>query len=304
MKLNEEALKDLFSHSPEIETCRYVFLVEDEKIESQIIYDGYMAVGITDDESKDTFLRLMNEYQFSWMKDFYFIPSTKFGLVGEVQKELNYMGFNVLSTGWKIFWNKEDYFKTNPKELAPALSTYIASVSRTASGRLEPQPSAISAAELMQMEIEPINWIVTDMLAPGLSMVAGASKLGKSWWSLQLCVSVALGMPFMGKATKKTKVLYLSLEDSRRRIQNRLKRQLQNGHAPDGLYFVTDAHPIHNGLLDQLEPFVKDGVELIVIDTLQKVRGPSGNKNAYSADYDDMGVLKKFADKNLSLIHI
>ena len=33
------------------------------------------------------------------------------------------------------------------------------------------------------MEIEPINWIVENMLAPGLSMVAGASKLGKTGFS-------------------------------------------------------------------------------------------------------------------------
>lgn len=152
MKLNEAALKDLFSHSPEIEICRYVFLVDDEKIESQIIYDGYMGVGITDDESKDTFLRLMNECQFSWMKDFYFIPSTKFGLVGEVQKELNAMGFNVLSTGWKIFWNKEDYFKTNPKELGPALRTYIESISRPAEESQNQQSKKIDVINMADVE--------------------------------------------------------------------------------------------------------------------------------------------------------
>ena len=60
---------------------------------------------------------------------------------------------------------------------------------------------------------------------------------------------------------------------------------------------MTKANQLGSGLIEQLEPYVKDGVKLIVIDTLQKVRVSGGNKNAYAADYDEMGVLKEYADK-------
>ena len=68
MKFNEAVLKDLFSHEPLADAVKYVFLVDNEEIEKQIIYDGYMAIGITDEESKDTFLNVISECKFLWMK--------------------------------------------------------------------------------------------------------------------------------------------------------------------------------------------------------------------------------------------
>lgn len=297
MKLNEIVLKDLFSHAPAGENFRFVFLVENEALEDKILQAGYMAVGISDEPQKAVFLKIIEECQFSWMKDFCFIPSSKFGFLGEVKKQLEGLGYTVLSDGWKIFKDKESRFLLNPEELKAALQAYIMRTSEPTSENTGQPPLAISAVELMKKEILPPDWIVKDMFLPGLSLLAGASKLGKSWFVLQLCICVASGKPFMGKETKKSKVLYLSLEDSERRLQSRMKRQLQGAPAPEGLFFVTKANQLGSGLIEQLEPYVKDGVKLIVIDTLQKVRVSGGNKNAYAADYDEMGVLKEYADK-------
>lgn len=117
MKLNEIVLKDLFSHAPAGENFRFVFLVENEALEDKILQAGYMAVGISDEPQKAVFLKIIEECQFSWMKDFCFIPSSKFGFLGEVKKQLEGFGYTVLSDGWKIFKDKESRFLLNPEEL-------------------------------------------------------------------------------------------------------------------------------------------------------------------------------------------
>lgn len=41
--------------------------------------------------------------------------------------------------------------------------------------------------ELYKQPIEPIPWVVEDLLAPGLYFLGGSPKVGKSWLALQLC---------------------------------------------------------------------------------------------------------------------
>ena len=67
--------------------------------------------------------------------------------------------------------------------------------------------------ELYKQPIEPIPWVVEDLLAPGLYFLGGSPKVGKSWLALQLCLAVCRGEPFLGFETKRNEVLYISLED-------------------------------------------------------------------------------------------
>lgn len=177
-----------------------------------------------------------------------------------------------------------------------------------------PQPtenslSVISAVELQQKEIPPARFVVVDFLPQGLSLLASPPKYGKSWFVLDLCLSVAAGTPFLGRDTVKSGCLYLALEDSQRRLQDRMNKVLDGKTAPQGFYFATSALDIGEGLLEQLESHmtVHPDTGLIVIDTLQKVRGAANSKeNAYSADYREVGALKAFADKHgvcLLLVH-
>ena len=50
----------------------------------------------------------------------------------------------------------------------------------------------IDAEELMATPYAPKNFIVADMLPEGLTLLCGPSKIGKSWFVLQLCLCVAL----------------------------------------------------------------------------------------------------------------
>lgn len=162
-----------------------------------------------------------------------------------------------------------------------------------------PTIHAVSADELNAKAFEPLVEPVKGLIVEGLTMLCGASKIGKSWLVLQMCAAVATGTPFLGRQTEPGAVLYLAYEDSERRIQSRLQRQ---GNAMGGnLQFDTHIITLDGGLLSALDGWIMSNptAKLIVIDTLQKIRGQiPGRANAYAADYEVMSKLKAFADKH------
>lgn len=160
----------------------------------------------------------------------------------------------------------------------------------------------LNAEEIMQLDLEPLEPVVDKMLYPGLSIMAGPPKMGKSWACLDLGISVSLGEPFLGFATNKSDVLYLALEDSINRIQKRLREVLGYGKtAPSGFHFVTSCNSLDDGLLSTLQTTLNKNskIKLIIIDTFQKVRGMQvRGETWYSGDYRETGRLKRFADIN------
>ena len=147
----------------------------------------------------------------------------------------------------------------------------------------------------MTKPLDPIRFFISSLLPQGLHILAGAPKVGKSWLALWLCLQIAKGEPIWNYQTIKSTTLYLCLEDSYARIQNRLFDITDD--APPSIYFSVLAEGIGKGLEEQIENFVTEhpDTSLIVIDTLQKVRSIS-NDNAYASDYRDLGILKTLAD--------
>ena len=100
-------------------------------------------------------------------------------------------------------------------------------------------------------------------------------------------------------------MLYLCLEDSFQRIQSRLFDLTED--APPTLRFAVMSQQLHNGLVEQIEQFLKEHPQtrLIVIDTLQMIRG-AGYDNTYANDYRDLSALKRITDAHgiaILLIH-
>ena len=73
-----------------------------------------------------------------------------------------------------------------------------------------------SARDLQEEQLPPIKWVVVEMIPQGLALLASPPKYGKSWWVLDLCLSVSAGDRFMNHGTEKTECLYLALEDSKK----------------------------------------------------------------------------------------
>ena len=68
------------------------------------------------------------------------------------------------------------------------------------------------------------------------------------------------------------------------------------------------ADTLKRGLEQQIEQFLfgHPATKLVVIDTLQRVRSAGSDSNLYANDYQDIGLLKKLADKRhiaILLIH-
>ena len=160
--------------------------------------------------------------------------------------------------------------------------------------RPEPLETVDANWLIQQPRTEPL-WIVEGLIPMGLHLLTGAPKIGKSWLALELALCVSSGRPFWGYATRRCSVLYLALEDTLSRIQGRIWKLSDT--ASERLYFALNSLGVADGLMDQLGDFVESHGEtgLVIIDTLQKVRTPSRD-NAYAADYNDVSVLKSFAD--------
>jgi biotin operon repressor len=179
-------------------------------------------------------------------------------------------------------------------------------MSKNANGTRKPAVSIISASDLMAKKFEPVRYVVPGYIADGLTLFAGAPKIGKSWMALDFALSIASGNPTFGSIPiRPGDVLYLALEDGQRRLKSRM---LAKGikEAPPRLHFATEWPTLDEGCIEELEKWA-DEVEnpaLIIIDVLKKVRGQTrGNENLYESDYRAMTGLQSFAtNRNLAVL--
>ncbi|GAB2869573.1 AAA family ATPase [Lentzea nigeriaca] len=158
-----------------------------------------------------------------------------------------------------------------------------------------------TADQLMAAEFPPPKWAVPGVLCEGVSILAGPPKVGKSWLSLGLGLSIASGAAAFGSIhIDAGPVLYLALEDTARRLQTRMTRMLGDDQAaPHGLTLVTQCPPLPEGGDRAIAGWLhrNANARLVVIDVFAKVRGhSSGNQQQYEADYEAVGRIKRVAD--------
>jgi predicted transcriptional regulator len=135
-----------------------------------------------------------------------------------------------------------------------------------------------TAKELLDAEFPPINWVVPHLIAEGLAILAGRPKLGKSWLALQIAQAVATGGRIFDWTVEQGDVLYIALEDSDRRLQNRMR--LQHWSPTPNAIFYTAWKPLDAGGFDTLqEEMTSGGIRLVVIDTLSRALSGRRNQN-------------------------
>jgi hypothetical protein len=164
-----------------------------------------------------------------------------------------------------------------------------------------PPLDIISFKDLMKTEYATLWQPVEGMVTEGLTVFYGGAKLGKSWIAGAITLAVAKGEPFAGHITHKCPVLYLALEDSRRRLKDRNTKLLHEMADISGLSYSVKCHTMDDGLQDQLDAWLTEQGQraLVVIDVLQLVRGMTrGKENEYQADYRCLSALKAIADKH------
>ena len=155
----------------------------------------------------------------------------------------------------------------------------------------------IDAETLYYKPLEHPKMLIDGVHSDGLAIMAGDSKIGKSWMVLWMCLQISKGEPVWGLPTRKTDVVYLALEDREWRVQQRMQDLTDT--PPDNLHFGFSCGQLGAELESQIEDVLKDypSTGLIFIDTLQMVRdNVSAKVNAYAQDYKDLSSLKKIAD--------
>lgn len=90
--------------------------------------------------------------------------------------------------------------------------------------------------------------------------------------------------------------LYLCLEDSERRIQERLNTITDD--VPPGLYFATGSTSIESGVCDWIRKFKHEhpAVTFVAIDTFQLIRTPTADVS-YGNDYTELQPLRALAEE-------
>lgn len=133
--------------------------------------------------------------------------------------------------------------------------------------------TSYTAADLLTATFPDPIWLAPGLIPAGMVVLAGRPKLGKSWLALQLAVSVASAGKFLDADITKHPVLYLALEDSPRRIKDRLGKQRANGAADLDFYFEFPALSDDRALLTLERMRAERGYKLVVIDTLSRAIG-------------------------------
>ena len=150
---------------------------------------------------------------------------------------------------------------------------------------------------LAKEEFKPLEWIVKDILPTGVSMLLAKPKKGKSWLALDLSMAVANGGDALGcKQTKKGDILYFALEDNNRRMNDRLKKLIDDRFedAPANAHLVSanDLNVIPRlgeGFEEKLDIYLsaRPQTNLVVVDPFTFIETPAkrGGMRGYLEDY-------------------
>ena len=154
------------------------------------------------------------------------------------------------------------------------------------------------------MKFPPTSFLVEGIIpAEGVTLLCSKPKFGKSWLAYDLCIGCTMNRIILGEILPaQGDVLYLALEDSRRRLQRRMSKLLPAGIPwPTNLTLKTEWRRLHEGGLDDVRAWHAHSKSnggkpiLVVIDVLAKVRKPTGNKQLYEADYEALAGLTQLA---------
>ena len=169
--------------------------------------------------------------------------------------------------------------------------------------------ASFNAQWLMGQVFPPTAYVVPGIIPEGMTLLVAAPKIGKSWMVLGLGVELSNGGNAFGSIPvgNPRPVLYLALEDGKRRLQDRLVR-LNPSEVSHRLEFMTD---IPNG---QVTATIREfmtrhaGLDPVcILDTLGKVMPPAGNGSQYGHDYSVLSALKATADavpgSSLVIVH-
>lgn len=158
-----------------------------------------------------------------------------------------------------------------------------------------------TGTDLIAEDIAPLHEVAQGFLHEGLWIFGGKSKRGKSWLMLDLALAVAAGRSaFVHFKTAQSPVLYLALEDGKRRVKSRMLSIEPSLVQRDLLHLAYKFPRLGEGALEMLDAAItRYHYGLVIVDVMAKIRakpqrGRSGD--SYQEIYDELAPLQEMAE--------
>jgi hypothetical protein len=150
--------------------------------------------------------------------------------------------------------------------------------------------------------VEPAP-LIKPILYPGLTILGGRPKMGKSWFALQLAIAAANQLKLGGylPVEKKLRSLYVSLEDREPQFKKRLHHLAPDESYLAGMDVQYELAPLLAGGGEQLDlTLASTPVDLLIVDSLLAAAQQASRKNmdVMQADYNIVRVLRELAWKH------
>jgi hypothetical protein len=144
-------------------------------------------------------------------------------------------------------------------------------------------PRGRTVADLLTNEYGESPCYVQGLIYEGLWFLAGLPKVGKSFIVTQLLQGLATGGKFMGRQCRKSRVLYCALEDSERRLKNRMSVLNWAGAGDRITVWLAADWQQYIERLDGLgvqrlaDAITAGGFDVVIIDTLSRAMAGQGS---------------------------
>lgn len=168
----------------------------------------------------------------------------------------------------------------------------------------------VSLARMNEIDYEPAEFIVDQLIPQGLTLLVGAPKTCKSFFALQTNICVLQGKPLFGKfATKQAAVIHVTYEETPYHFNER-SLMLTRGESIPDLGCILHTLPPYSpnekesGLTKLQELVHRIDAKLIIIDPLVLfLPGFKFTMGTYRDEYKLFNSLQKFAlDNKLALL--
>lgn len=173
------------------------------------------------------------------------------------------------------------------------------------------RPEVLTARALDRRNIRKTPHVIPGLITRGATLLAGTPKAKKSFLAADWCLAVGSddrkAMARLG--CEHGDSLYVSLEDSWERLQDRLRKMLGGRQMPSRMHLALEWPAIDQGGEELIGEWMEEypNTKLIVFDTFEVVR-PTEKKegNPYRRDYSDVRWFKRVADAHgiaIVLVH-
>lgn len=198
----------------------------------------------------------------------------------------------------------------NAKEAADALPEPSSGGAKLAQKLLAPTPlTELSAKELAEMKARPPRQLLPGLLAPGLTLLEGRQKSGKTYMALQLAAAIATGRLFLGvRPARPYRVKCYFLEEGGgpdlqkcRFDQMGLADWFETEDQLENLVLLFgDLEPLDGLGLERLQRDLQEYDAVIVDSSSALDHGTNGSKarDVFRRHYQELRVLQNLARKS------